>query len=189
MVEAILKQLKQIDGLQGPLAAEIWDQGDAVGAWYGDKLGAIVFPNATTLPRIQQLAGNSPEPELLIMFNPQQLQDWEIQGTWVSDLGFGDKKQQLLSFVKSFEYTYYLRQQRLNGDDVRVLSGYPGGWQVHVVGRDGNAKLLDTQEQLPSYQEIEKVLKSWPESNSNKSWVDRLKSELKFNQDSLKGPN
>jgi hypothetical protein len=189
MVEAILKQLKQIDGLQGPLAAEIWDQGDAVGAWYGSKLGAVVFPNANTLPRIQQLANQSPEPELLLMFNPQQLSDWEIQGTWVSDLGFGDKKQQALSFLNSFQYSYYLRQQRINGDDVRVLYGWPGGWQVHVVGRDGNAKLLDTREELPPYMEIEKVLKGWPESNSNKSWVDRLRSELKFNQDSLKGPN
>lgn len=33
MVEALLKTLKQTEELSGPLKAEIWDQGDAVGAW------------------------------------------------------------------------------------------------------------------------------------------------------------
>ena len=33
MVEALLKGLKAKEELSGPLQAEIWDQGDAVGAW------------------------------------------------------------------------------------------------------------------------------------------------------------
>ena len=52
MVESILKGLKGMTELQGPLQASIWDQGDAVGAWLGDKLIAVVFPTPETLPQV-----------------------------------------------------------------------------------------------------------------------------------------
>lgn len=52
MVEAVLKGLKALPELQGPLQASIWDQGDAVGAWVGDKLLAIVFPTAETMAQV-----------------------------------------------------------------------------------------------------------------------------------------
>ncbi len=52
MVESILKGLKSMLELQGPLQASIWDQGDAVGAWVGDKLVAVVFPTPVTLPQV-----------------------------------------------------------------------------------------------------------------------------------------
>ena len=54
MVESILKGLKGVAELQGPLQASIWDQGDAVGAWKGDKLVAVVFPTPETLPQVHQ---------------------------------------------------------------------------------------------------------------------------------------
>ena len=44
MVESILKGLKETPQLQGPLQVSIWDQGDAVCAWIGEKLVALVFP-------------------------------------------------------------------------------------------------------------------------------------------------
>jgi hypothetical protein len=47
--------LKQTEGLQGSLKAEIWDQGDAVGAWISDTLAAVVFPTAETLGRVRGL--------------------------------------------------------------------------------------------------------------------------------------
>ena len=52
MVESIIKGLKGVAELQGPLQASIWDQGDAVGAWIGDKLVAVVFPTPETLPQV-----------------------------------------------------------------------------------------------------------------------------------------
>ena len=52
MVESILKGLKGTPELQGPLQASIWDQGDAVGAWIGDKVIAVVFPTPETLPQV-----------------------------------------------------------------------------------------------------------------------------------------
>lgn len=52
MVEAILQGLKALPELSGPLEASIWDQGDAVGAWLGKKLVAVVFPTPETLPQV-----------------------------------------------------------------------------------------------------------------------------------------
>jgi hypothetical protein len=37
LVEQLLRSLKQLEGLKGPLKAEIWDDGDAVGAWCGES--------------------------------------------------------------------------------------------------------------------------------------------------------
>lgn len=53
MVESIIKGLKGVAELQGPLQASIWDQGDAVGAWIGDKIVAVVFPTPETLPQVR----------------------------------------------------------------------------------------------------------------------------------------
>lgn len=75
-MEAILKQLKSREGLQGPLDVAIWDQGDAVGAWFGDKLAAVLFPTADTLDKLRQLVDRKPQPpELVLIVNPQ----WELQ--------------------------------------------------------------------------------------------------------------
>lgn len=52
MVEDIIRGLKGVAELQGPLQASIWDQGDAVGAWIGDKIVAVVFPTPETLPQV-----------------------------------------------------------------------------------------------------------------------------------------
>ena len=52
MVETLLKGLKALPDLEGPLQASIWDQGDAVGAWLGKKLVAVVFPTPETLPQV-----------------------------------------------------------------------------------------------------------------------------------------
>lgn len=50
--------------------------GDAVGAWFGDKLAAVLFPTADTQKQLKQLAERSPNtPELLLIANPQ----WELQ--------------------------------------------------------------------------------------------------------------
>ena len=39
-------------GLGGRLSGEIWDQGDAVGAWLGSAMDVIVFPTAETVKRV-----------------------------------------------------------------------------------------------------------------------------------------
>ncbi|KAI8463765.1 MAG: hypothetical protein J3K34DRAFT_388888 [Monoraphidium minutum] len=184
LVEQILRGLKQVEGLKGPLNAEIWDDGDAVGAWYGENLAAVLFPTAPTLERLQQLAGQ--KPKVLLIVNPQ----WEVQAGLTSDFGFGDKKRARLEFVDSFRDSYCLKQQRITGDEVRILYAHPGEWRVFVVPRGGAApRLLKSLPARPSYREVEEVLKTnFPESNANKGWLERLKDEAAWVQDSLKQP-
>lgn len=57
MVESILRTVKQVEGLQGPLAANIWDQGDAVGAWTGKNLACVLFPTAAVLDKVCACSG------------------------------------------------------------------------------------------------------------------------------------
>lgn len=52
LVETILRTIKKTDGLIGPLSAEIWDQGDAVAAWTGEKLAAVLFPTASSMDQV-----------------------------------------------------------------------------------------------------------------------------------------
>lgn len=59
MVESIIKGLKGVAELQGPLQASIWDQGDAVGAWIGDRLVAVVFPTPETLPKVRYTSASA----------------------------------------------------------------------------------------------------------------------------------
>lgn len=98
LVEQLLRTLKQVEGLGGPLGAQIWDDGDAVGAWTGDNLAAVLFPTAPTLERLRELAEQR-KPKLLVIVNPQ----WEVSAGLTSDFGFGDKKRQRLEFVDSFK--------------------------------------------------------------------------------------
>jgi hypothetical protein len=53
MVESLLRSLKQDESLQGSLSSSILDQGDAVGAWTGPRLAAILFPTAETLKQVR----------------------------------------------------------------------------------------------------------------------------------------
>lgn len=50
-----------------------------------------------------------------------------------------------MSFVDSFEYSYFLKSQRIYGDELRVLRGHPGPWQLQaVVGRAGQTEVVAT---------------------------------------------
>ena len=52
-MEGVLKGLRQSSGLQGGLKSEIWDQGDAIGAWMGTKLAAVIFPMPAVLRQVR----------------------------------------------------------------------------------------------------------------------------------------
>jgi hypothetical protein len=49
MVESILRTVKQLEGLRGPLKSEIWDQGDGFACWKGSNIAAVLFPTAATI--------------------------------------------------------------------------------------------------------------------------------------------
>jgi hypothetical protein len=92
--------------------------------------------------------------------------------------------------VDSFVDSYCLKQQRITGDEVRILYAHPGEWRVYVAPRGGAApKLLASLAARPSYKEVEQVLKTaYPEGNANKGWLERMKDEAAWVQDSLKQP-
>ena len=72
----------------------------------------------------------------------------------------------------------------------RVLRCYPGQWQVHVVEKQavgGNLCLAKLPE-MPSYSVLEVLLSAREGSPAAMGWLDRLKSEAKFNSDSLQNP-
>lgn len=48
----------------------------------------------------------------------------------MSDFGFGTRKEAALQLVESFVPTYWFKQIRVSGDDLRVLRAHPGKWQV-----------------------------------------------------------
>lgn len=58
LIEGVLRGLRQASGLQGGLNSEIWDQGDAIGAWMGAMLAAVIFPTPDVLRKVR-LASNS----------------------------------------------------------------------------------------------------------------------------------
>mmetsp|Transcript_13657 Transcript_13657/g.29301 ORF Transcript_13657/g.29301 Transcript_13657/m.29301 type:complete len:285 (+) Transcript_13657:15-869(+) len=186
LVENILRAVKQLEGLQGPLGAEIWDQGDAVGAWKGAKLAAVLFPTADSIKKLRELASGPSAPELLLIINPQ----WETKGLMLgqSDFGIGQRRVDNEKFVGSFAPSYYLKQLRVYGDNVRVLKAHPGDWQVYVLDRKGGADLIGTFPDQPQYADVEELLRQRPDSMMNKGLMERLELEWKFNQDSLKGP-
>ncbi|PNH01740.1 hypothetical protein TSOC_012349 [Tetrabaena socialis] len=189
MVESILRAIKQTEGLQGPLAANIWDQGDAVGAWTGKNLACVLFPTASVLDKLNKICSGPDAPGLVLIVNPQ----WEMRGNLVSDFGFGQRKADSERFIASFEPTYCQRQLRVYGDSIRLLKAHPNRWQVHTVARNGSSECISTQEAQPTYQEVEALLRDRPDSMMNKVWrermlgsiFDRLKTEYAFNQDSL----
>lgn len=181
MVETIMKGLKATEGMAGPLAAEIIDQGDAVGQWKGDKLAAVVFPTGQTLKAVKSLAQD--EKRAVLMINPQ----WQ-GGQVISDFGIGPWRKANEEFVDSFQDVYFFKQIRITGDDCRVLRSYPGKWQVHVVDAEGNAPCIAIEDSKPSYARLQEVLATVPGSKSSQTWDERLRSEFQFNNDSLKSP-
>lgn len=56
MVEELLRGLKQLPGLEGPLSAKVIDDGDAVAAWEGPRLAAVLFPTGETLGDVRRIA-------------------------------------------------------------------------------------------------------------------------------------
>lgn len=62
--------------------------------------------------------------------------------------------------------------------------------KTHLFVREGQRfAFVDAYDTLPSYFDLEKVLVAREGSVASMSLAERIQSEMKFNQDSLKGPN
>lgn len=70
MVEELLRELKKEPGLEGPLSARIIEDGDAVAAWEGRSLAAVLFPTGETLKEVRKVA-DARKDGLVLIINPQ----------------------------------------------------------------------------------------------------------------------
>lgn len=179
MVESLLLILKDVDGLQGRITAEFLDETDCVGAWQSEKLAAVLFPTAETIPSLQRIDNALSGERLNLIINPQ----WQLNGQVVSDFGFGKQRALSERFINSLEYVYYLQRIRIMGDEVRVLRCYPGKWQVYWMGSSAkDSKLLAVEQHKPSYERLVEILKSDKNTRANKSWIDRFLDRRTFDE-------
>eukprot|EP00899_Mesostigma_viride_P008058 jgi/Mesvir1/17253/Mv07663-RA.1 len=159
----------------------IIDGGDAVVAWEGDALAAVVFATGDSLPRIMEIAAKKPERPLLLI-NVQ----WQQSQQVVSDFGIGKQRAVAEEFVASFCQVYSLKQTRIKGRNMSLLYQYGGPWQIIVMEDNGRVKGTPILEpERPSYRRIEELLKGQP-GGGEQGLFKRLMTEFKFNQDSLK---
>ncbi|KAI8103397.1 hypothetical protein M9435_004736 [Picochlorum sp. BPE23] len=179
IVESLLLILKDVDGLQGRITAEFLDETDCVGAWQSEKLAAVLFPTAETIPSLQRIDNALSGERLNLIINPQ----WQLNGQVVSDFGFGKQRALSEKFINSLEYVYYLQRIRIMGDEVRVLRCYPGKWQVYWMGSSAkDSKLLAVEQHKPSYERLVEILKSDKDTRVNKSWIDRFLDRRTFDE-------
>jgi len=190
LVEQLLKQLKTLPGLEGRLDAALLDDGDAVAAWTGNNLAAIVFPMAETLDEVQKIIDRmnkkntsiATKKPLVLIINPQ----WTTEGQVISDFAFPPwKKAAREKLAASFRETYIYKETRMNGDLVRLLCSYPQGWQVNVATSPKDNECVMQSVEYPNYQEIDKLLRSLDWTMSSKGLMDRLQAEVEFNKRSL----
>lgn len=172
MVEALLLRLKEHSGLEGRITAELLDEGDCVGAWQSERLAAVLFPTADTLPDLRRIDDALSGKRLTLVVNPQ----WQTQGQVISDFGIGRARKAAERFVAGFEEVYYLRRVRVFGDDVRIMRSYPGQWQVHFVpaSPQEDTVLLSCEDRKPTFQRLMELLKGLQGSRNSKSWLDRM---------------
>lgn len=174
------QDLTEEKNVKSSVKAYILDDGDAVGVWESEKVVLVLFPNADCLEKLKGFDNVSNR--ILLLVNPQ----WQ-GGQVISDFGFGAQRKLREEFVATFNIVYYLKQLRILGEDVRVLKCYPGKWQVFVVDALGGSDCIAVEDDKPSYNKLQDLLRSREGSKAGQSWFGRLVGEFKFNKDSLKG--
>ncbi len=117
--------------------------------WQSDKLAAILFPTADSLPLLRQLATTTPTtpttiptpphtdpcppPRLLLCINAQ----WAVNGQIVSDFGFGQQKREAERFLESFADVYRIQRVDVMGDEMQLLKAWPHPWHAYLVPQEG----------------------------------------------------
>ena len=195
MIESLLMQLKSTPGLEGRITAEFLDETDCVGLWQSERLAAVVFPTAETIPSLMKVGDALSGERLALFINPQ----WQLDGQIVSDLFFigYEERRRSERFARSLETTYCLEQRRVIGSEVRILRCYPGGWQVYTyvegvrvettkdgassvtlrtpgTSSSGEWRLLSANEQnRPTYERLVELINA-AEGGKKRGWFDRF---------------
>ena len=196
MIESLLMQLKSTAGLEGRITAEFLDETDCVGLWQGERLAAVVFPTAESIPALMKVGDALSGERLTLCVNPQ----WQLDGQIVSDLFFigYEERRRSERFARSLETTYCLEQRRVLGCEVRIMRCYPGAWQVYAyvegvrvdtkdgassitlrvpsANSSGEWRVLSTSEEArPTYERLVELLKAAEGGDwGRRSWLDRL---------------
>ena len=80
LVEALLRQLKTEQRLEGRVTPEWLDESDCVAAWQSERLAAVLFPTADSLPALQRVDDALSGQRLTMLVNAQ----WQTQGQVIS---------------------------------------------------------------------------------------------------------
>lgn len=188
MLETLLRRLKVLPGLEGPLMPRVLDDADAVAAWEGARLTLVLFPTAETLGEVRRAAETAAKTgALFLIVNPQWTPD---EGQVISDFGiFPWQRAAAAEFLASFADGYAAQNLRINGDYAQWLYTYPAGWQINVLTGPGSHKcILSGAASRPTYAEVEALLRSLPWTMSSKGLMDRIVAEAEFNRRSLEAP-
>ena len=194
-VERFLVGVKKTDTLQCTLQSQLLDEGDATALWNGDHLKALLFPTPEALIKAKSM--DPQDVKLFLLINTQ----WQ-EGQVISDFGFGQRKQEIESFLRDFQYTYFLKTYRIEGLGIRsvllfrvswpshvqcsVLRCYPNDWCILLTDKDGQEICLSEEKEKPTYKRMEKLLQE--KGLMSGSLFERLKKEFDFNIQSIKEP-
>ena len=163
------------------------EDADAVVVLTTEGSQAMVFPTAETLPELKNLAGKDKKSGPLVVVN-SQIRTNDDGSNLISDLGFGPWKKKNEEFLAQFEMVYWLSEQRIQGETVRLLKSYQQPWQLFVLTEmtaDMEPECVQTFEKRPTYKELEKLLMSREGSVAAMSIIDRVKREAQFNATSV----
>jgi hypothetical protein len=185
MVSEVLRLINA--GAEGTCQQRVIDDADAVAALTLGSDVVVSFPTAEVLDDLRAIE-NKNGFRLKIIANPQ----WNTKGAIIGDFGFGPWKRRAEEFVGKFEQTYYLKEQRIQGEIVRTLKVYPNKWQVFALAPNENNKIvaeaLGEFDERPLYDQLKKLLESREGSIAAMNWVERAKREATFNAKSLQAP-
>lgn len=185
MVSEVLRLINA--GAEGTCQQRVIDDADAVAALTLGSDVVVSFPTAEVLDDLRAIE-NKNDFRLKIIANPQ----WNTKGAIIGDFGFGPWKRRAEEFVGKFEQTYYLKEQRIQGEIVRTLKVYPNKWQVFALAPNENNKIvaeaLGEFDERPLYGQLKKLLESREGSIAAMNWVERAKREATFNAKSLQAP-
>ena len=167
------------------------EEGDAVVVLTGSGATAMVFPTADTLRDLKDLVGENKPGAIITLVNTQI----NIGGSnLISDLGIGPWKRKNEEFLAQFELAYWLSEQRIQGETIRLLKSWPHPWQVYVLTEmnadNTEPECVMVSDERPSYKELETLLMARPGSVAAMSIMDRIVREGQFNASSVsKAPN
>lgn len=189
MVAELLKGIGLDD--KADVKQKVVEDGDAVVVLKTEGATAMVFPTAETLPDLKSLVADNKKGEPIAIVN-SQIRTNDDGSNLISDLGFGPWKRKNEEFLAQFELAYWLSEQRIEGETVRLLKAWPHPWQVYVLtDMDSNntePECVKTFEEKPSYKELKSLLVSREGSVAAMSIIDRVKREAQFNAMSISKP-